>query len=293
MASAPPSVRAADQRDDCLLTLRHNPIGLLVSASLWRSAGYLLGYLLLGGVLFAVALTSITVAIVLSITIVAVPLLTAAAYAIRGCAELERARLRPVFAEPVRGCYRPPERRSWRPTVARWGEGTTWRDLGYVIGLWPVLFTLDCVVLSIWLTFVAGMTLPLWYSHASDTCVGDCTVRNVPGAMIGYFPNGPHGPGHHGLYVDSLPSALLAAAGFAVLFLLFNYVLVAAARLQAQAARAILGRPSDPLAKARAVLAGPRPLGPLVLSDPPVQAGPPVQADQPGAARTGDGTPSP
>jgi Putative sensor len=274
MVSARPAVLAADQRDDCLLTLRHNPIGLLFSASLWRSAGYLLGYLLVSGPLFAVALTSITAAVVLSITVVAIPLLIAAAYAIRGCAGLERVRLRPVFAEPVLGHYPSPERGLWRQTLGRWREGTTWRDLAYVIGLWPVLFTLDCIVLSIWFTFVAGIALPLWYSHASDMCLGDCTVQHAPGAMIGYFPHGPLGPGHGGLYVDSLSRALLAAAGFAVLFLLFNYALVAAARLQAQAARAILGRPSDPLAAARAVLAGPRPLGPLLQSDPPGPARP-------------------
>jgi hypothetical protein len=276
-----PPMLAAGQRDDCLLTLRHNPIGLLLSASLWRSAGYLLGYLLVSGALFAVALTSITAAIVLSITVVAVPLLIAAAYAVRGCAELERGRLRLVFAEPVRGYYRPAERGLWRQAVARWGEGSTWRDLAYVIGLWPVLFTLDTIAASLWLTFLAGTTLPLWYSHVTDMCVGDCTAQNAPGAMFGYFPHGPHGPGHHGLYADSLPSTLLVAAGCAVLFLLFNYVLVAAARLQARAARAILRRSSDPLAPARAVLAGPRPLGPL------------VQTDGPSPARSGNGALSP
>ncbi len=287
MASAPPSVPAADQRDDCLLTLRHNPIGLLFSASLWRSAGYLAGYLLVGGALFAVALTSITVAIVLSITVVAVPLLIAAAYAVRGCAELERARLRLAFTKPVRGYYRPAAGGLWRRAVARWGTGTTWRDLAYSIALWPVLFTLDSVVLSLWLTFLAGITLPLWYLHVRDVCVGDCTAQNVPGAMIGYFPHGPRAPGHHGLYVYSLPSALLVAAGCAALFLLFNYVLVAAARLQAEVARAILRWSGDPLAPAWAVLAGPRPLGPLMLTDPP------VQTDPPGPARSGNCSLSP
>ncbi len=274
MDPARPPVVPAGQRDDCLLTLRRNPVGLLVSVSLWRSAGYLLGYLLVGGVLFAVALTSITAVIAASITVVAVPLLIAAAYAIRGCAELERARLRLAFAEPVRGYYRPADRRGlWRQAMARWGEGSTWRDLTYVIGLWPVLFTLDTVVLSVWLAFLAGITLPLWYSHARDICVGVCTAQNVPGALFGYFPHGPHGSGHHGLYAGSLPSALLAAALCAFLFLLFNYVLIAAARLQATVARAILRRSFDPLAPARAVLAGPRPLGPLVQTDRPRPAG--------------------
>ncbi len=66
-----------------------------------------------------------------------------------------------------------------------------------------------------------------------------------------------------GLYVDSFPKALLAAAGFLVLFLIFSYVLVATARAHAAVARALLGPPADPLAGAKDVLAGPGPLGPL------------------------------
>jgi Putative sensor len=277
MSSARPPLPAARRPDDCRLTLRHNPIGLLISASLWRSAGYLLGYLVLSGALFAVALTSMTVAVVLSITVVAVPLLSAAAYAIRGCAGVERARLGLLFSGTLRGYYRPAGRGPWRQALARWGEGSTWRDLSYLVGLWPVLLTLDSVVVSLWATSLGGMTVPLWYSHVRDACVGSCTAQGAPGVMIGHYPHGPQGPGHHGLYVDSMPSALLAAAGFAVLFLLFNYVLVATARLQGQAARAILRGPSDPLAPARAVLAGPRPLGPLLPTDPP------------GPARSGNG----
>ncbi len=57
--------------------------------------------------------------------------------------------------------------------------------------------------------------------------------------------------------------ALLAAAGFLVLFLIFNYVLVITARAHAAVARCMLRAPTDPLAKAKEVLSGPGPLGPL------------------------------
>jgi Putative sensor len=250
-----------------LISVRHNPVGLIFSASLWRSAGYLLGYLLVSGALFAIALTSITAALALSVTIVAIPLLIGAAFVVRGCAELERARLRQVLFEPVRGCYRPSDGRGlWQQARARWGESTTWRDLAYLLGLWPLLFTLDAVVLAAWLCCLAGVALPLWYSHVAGVCVGDCTPQGAAGVLIGYFPHGARGTGSQGLYVDSLHTALLAAAGFAVLVLLLNYVLVGTARLHAQIAGALLRRPADPLAPARAVLAGPRPLGPLVGS---------------------------
>jgi hypothetical protein len=256
----------AERQDDCLLSLRHNPAGMLLSADLWRSAGYLFGYQLVSGTLFAIVVASVSLAIVLGLTIVAAPLaLTAAAAIVSGCAGVERARLRLVFAGPAERGRRPAAGRGlWRPALARWSERATWRDLGYLAGLWPVLLMLDTLVLSVWGTFLAGISLPLWYAHVSNACVGDCPVRNVPGLMIGYFPHGPHGAGSYGIYAGSLPSALLLAAGCAALFLLMNYVLVGTARLQALAARAILGQPSDPLAQARAVLTGPRPLGPLI-----------------------------
>lgn len=259
-AGATHGARRADNR----LTLRHNPVGLLFSASLWRSAGFLFGYVLTSGVVFAIVAASVLVSLGLSITIVAVPLLIGAAAVVRGCAELERARLRQVFAEPVRGYYRPPEAHGlWRQARARWAQGTTWRDLSYLFGLWPFLFTLDAAAFATWLCLLAGVALPLWYAWAPAMCAGVCGSEPAHGLLIGYYPNGLHGPGHHGLLVNTLPAALVAAAGFALALLLFNYVLVAVARLHAQVARALLRRPADPLAPARAVLAGPGTLGPL------------------------------
>jgi hypothetical protein len=274
--------KRASPLSDSRLTLRHNPISLVFSPSLWRSAGYLFGYLLVSGVLFAIAVTSISVALALSITIVAVPLLLAAAEVIRGCATVERGMLRQVFTEPVQADYPAPRGDGlWEQARARWGEATTWRDLACLVGMWPALLTLTVAVLYVWITFLAGITLPLWYSHVSNFSLGvaGSTLHGSPGVMIGYFPHGGRGPGSHGLYVDSLHNALLAAAGFAVLFLLFNYVLVATARLHAHVARALLRTPADPLASAKAVLAAPGPLGPLVGTVPPGQG--PYRQDRP------------
>ena len=80
--------------------------------------------------------------------------------------------------------------------------------------------------------------------------------------------------------MDSLPRALLAAAVFLVLFLIFNYALVATARAHASVARALLRAPADPLAPAKEVLAGPGPLGPLHDRRPPAAAHPPDHTPQ-------------
>ena len=254
--------------DDCRLRLRANPVRLAFSASPWRAAGYLLSYLVVSVVLFASCLTTTVLAAVLSITIVAAPLLLALAGVVRGFAGVDRGMLRQVFAEPIRGSYPvAPGTGLMQQSRSRWTQGSTWRDLSYLLGMWPPLFALSSLVFVAWGTLLAGATLPLWYWSVADECVGDCEVTGARGILLGHFPHGAHGPGGFGLYVHSLPTALVAAAGFAVAFLLFNYVLVGTARMHAQVTRALLRAPGDPLAQAKNVLARPGALGPLRPAD--------------------------
>ena len=248
------------------LRLYRNPLRLAVSASPWRAAWYLAVYVFATGwLLFAVAFTTTVAAAGLAITLAGIPLLVAAAGVLRGCAEVERGRLRRVLGEPAPGGYQPV---TGTGVVAqlktRWRDPATWHDVAYLIGLWLPLHILDTVVFAVWLTFLAGITLPAWYWAPHDGAgLGYAGNTTIHGVVLGYFPHGPHGPGGAGLYVDTLPRALLAAAGFLVLFLAFNYVLVITARAHAAVARSVLRAPTDPLAEAKNVLAGPRPLGPL------------------------------
>jgi hypothetical protein len=248
------------------LRLYRNPLRLATSASTWRAVGFLAGYVFLAGwLLFAIALTATVTAAALLITLAGIPLLVAASGVLRGCASAERARLRPVLDEPICGGYRTVTHPGIMAQVrTRWRDPATWRDAAYLVGLWPVLFTLDTAVLSVWLTLAAGVTLPAWYWAPQGAAgLGYTSATRVHGVTLGYFPHGPHGPGGWGLYVDTLPKALLAAACFLVAFLLFNYVLVLTARAHARIASAMLRAPADPLAPVKEVLTSPGPLGPL------------------------------
>lgn len=239
------------------LSLRRSPFRLVASRSLWAGAWYLLGYQVIGWVLFSVALTMALTGAFLSVTLIGIPVLVSAAVTIRWCADVERVRLRTVLREPCVGRYRQAIRPGLIENVrTRWRDPATWRDVGYVIGLFIPLVVLDLAVLAIWLVFLAGITVPAWYWAPWQTIHG---VR-YHGWQLGYFPNGPHGHPGYGLYIDTLPKALLAAAVCLVLFLLFNYVLVATARLHAAAARALLSAPEDPLREAKEVLVRPGPL---------------------------------
>jgi hypothetical protein len=258
--------------DDYRVKLAGNPLRLAFSASPWRSAAYLFSYLIMSWVLCAVAFSAAVTAAALAFTLIAFPLLIAAAGVVHACGAAERARLRWVFAQPVRASYQQATGSSQRARAsASWRDRGTWRELAYLTGLWVPLAALDTIVASIWATFLAGVTLPLWY-WAPWQEFGN--GQRAHGEQLGYFPNGPNGAGGHGLYIDTLPRALLAAAGFAILFLLFNYVLVATARMHGRVARALLRPPADPLAEVRAVLTGPGPLSSMAGTGPLGPVGP-------------------
>jgi hypothetical protein len=241
------------------LSLRRDPIRLLLSRGLWRCVWYLLGYLAVGWVLFAVAVAVAVGGAGLSVTLAGLPVLVAAAAAIRWCADVERARLRPMAGGPVAGSYRQVAGSGVMARLrSRWRDPATWRDVAYVVGLFVPLLALDTIVLAVWWASLAAITLPIWYWVPWQTIHG---VR-YHGSQLGYFPNGPHGPDHWGLYVDTLPKALAVAAVGLILFLLFNYILVAAARAHAAVARGLLGAADDPLREAKEVLGRPGPLSP-------------------------------
>ena len=239
-------------------------------ATTWRGVRYLLAYQLIGWLLFGAALTAVTAAAALSITLAGIPLLVAAAGVIHGCAGWERSRLRAASGEPVEHRYREPEQPG-KPDEAPaglrararayWRDTATWREFAYLVGMFLPLVVLGCLVLVVWLTLAAGVTLPLWYWAPFDHFPHGLTVHGV---QLGYFPNGPSGHGAVGVYVDTLPKALLTAVVCLVLLVLFSYVLVLTARTHAAVARTLLRTPEDPLAPAKDLLQRPGPLPALI-----------------------------
>ena len=236
------------------LSLRRDPIRLVLSRGPWAAAWYLLGYLAVGWALFAIALSTAVAGAGLSITFAGLPVLVAAAAAIRWCADVERARLRPMVDGPVAGSYRQVVGSGVMTQLrTRWQDPATWRDVAYVVGLFVPLLALDVIVLAVWSGFLAGITLPIWYWAPWQTIHG---VR-YHGYDLGYHPNGPHGPGGWGLYVNTLPEAFAVAAVCLVAFLIFNYAVVATARAHTAVARGLLGAAEDPLRQAKDVLGRP------------------------------------
>ncbi len=191
------------------LRLYRNPLRQGFAASTWRGAWYLLAYQVMGWLLFSAALTAASVAAVLSITLAGIPLLVAAAGVIHGCAGAERSRLRGVLDEPVQNRYRQPDPAGlaiapglMARARASWKDPATWREFAYLVGMFVPLVILGCVVLAVWLTLAAGITMPLWYWAPAEHYPHGLAVHGV---QLGYFPNGPSGSGAVGLYVDTPP----------------------------------------------------------------------------------------
>ena len=173
------------------LSLRRDPIRLLLSRGLWRSAWYLLGYLVVGWVLFAIALSTAVAGAGLSVTLAGLPVLVAAAATIRWCADVERARLRPMVNGPVAGRYRQVVGSGVMAQLrTRWRDPATWRDIAYLLGMFVPLAR-------------AGPHRARrsgWRSSPGSRCRSGTgrrgkTIHGVRyhGYELGYFPNGPHG----------------------------------------------------------------------------------------------------
>jgi hypothetical protein len=240
------------------LRVHRNPLRMFFSAGPWAATAYLGSYLFVGTVLFTVALTVVVTSTALTVTWIGLPLLVGAALVVRGCAHVERGRAL-VAGVPVPASYRSVTSPGLFAQVkTRWADPATRRDCGYLILMFAPLLVLDVVALSIWLSFLGMVTLPLWYWAIPQTW--DTGARDH-GVMLGYLPNGPDmADGGFGVWIGTIQAALVASAVFFVLAMLGAYLVVGAARTHAAVARTLLGPYIDPLAAAKRMLAEPGPL---------------------------------
>jgi hypothetical protein len=232
-----------------MTSLRGHPVRLFFSPETWAATVYLGSYLVIGSALFAICCTVLAVCTALNVLVIGLPLLIGAAGVVRVCAHIERGRAW-LVRDPIPAGYRPV---SGNGIIAqlrvRWTDPATYRDCAYLVLLFPLLLVLDAGALLIWLTLLAGITIPLWFWAIPN---------HAPGHQAAY---GLHlGPPAFGVWIGSLPSALIAAIVFACLCLAGVYLVTAAARMHGRIANALLRPYLDPLAEAKRILAEPGPL---------------------------------
>ncbi|MDT9684968.1 sensor domain-containing protein [Streptomyces sp. TRM76323] len=231
-----------------------NPLRMLVSAAPWRATAYLAGYVVAGSAFFAVATAAVLVGVVFSQLTVTVALTIGSVWVVRCCAQVERGRAALVDA-PIPYAYQEvTEPGLVGHLKARCTDPAFYRDCCYLILLHPFLLLLDALALAVWLTLLAGVSLPLWF-WAVDSRQADGSFAD--GVRIGRSDG--TGPG---IWIDTWPAALTASAVFLALAAYASYAVVAAARLHLTVAHTLLRPPPDPLAEAKRVLAAPGPLRP-------------------------------
>ncbi|MFL6114961.1 MAG: sensor domain-containing protein [Catenulispora sp.] len=239
------------------LRMHRNPVRMAVSSGVWASAWYLFSYLIVGTVLFGAVVPIIVTSAALVIIWAGLPLLIGAAYFIRGCVMMERGRARILVPEGLPALAPMGAAEGFFANLkTAWRDRVTLRGLAHITLLYVPLLALSTVVFAVWLAFLALITVPVWYRYLPYEFDG----QHIHGMAWGYFPHGPHGRDAVGFWIGSDLSAAVAAVVALVLFLAWNYVLVATARVHATAIRAVITGPGDPLARARRVLESPGPL---------------------------------
>jgi Putative sensor len=122
------------------LSPRHDPVRLFVSADPWRAAALLLSSFVAGTVWFAVLTSLLALGLLESVIVIGIPILGGTMLLWRAGAQYERRRIAALAGMPLAPPYRPlPESGVWHRLLARAGDPATWRDLLYLLLLFPLV----------------------------------------------------------------------------------------------------------------------------------------------------------
>ena len=159
----------------------------LASREVWLASGYLLLNSGFGALWAAVLVTLISLGVGLAYTIIGVGLLAVAMRAWVAGAELERTRLDVFFGIKIASPYRPlPERGILARALSRAGDPAVWRDLLYLVLLFPLGLAEGAIVLLSWSGLLACLGVlfhrpAFWlFSGVALPAMLDHTVQALP-----------------------------------------------------------------------------------------------------------------
>lgn len=164
--------------------------------SLGGSLAFLLLSFPLGILWFVLLVTLLSVGIGTAVIWVGIGVLALAVVLWRAGAHAERARVFALLDVRIPARYRPlPERRQWRTWLA---DGATWRDFVYLILLFPIGIFEFVLMVVLWSTSLAAITLPIYfrwlptgsyrfptYGDGPVWFVVNSTVEALPIAVLG------------------------------------------------------------------------------------------------------------
>jgi hypothetical protein len=146
---------------------------------------YLMLGLPIGIASFTVAVTGLSLAAGLLITLIGIPVLVLTLLACRGFAALERARAALVLGEPVHAAERPWKRDgAWETTKAVLSDPGGWRDVLWAVVLMPIGIATFTVAVTVWSVALGMLTSPLWYWALPDD--SDDTIPLLDSTSVGW-----------------------------------------------------------------------------------------------------------
>lgn len=203
-----------------------SPVSIVLSATLWRSAAMLFLSFVLGSLWWGVLLLMLSLGIGNAVLWIGLPLLLGAMLLWRVAAQCERRRIEWLLGISLPAPYHPlADGTRWQRAFARIGDATTWRDLLYLVLLFPMgvveLFLL-CIGLLAPLCLLA---LPVYYQSLPTS--GRSAHMLWPGITVAGWPEA------------------LLIAGLGLVWLVPGACLVVGtAALHGKLARALLGEPA-------------------------------------------------
>jgi signal transduction histidine kinase len=194
---------------------------------------YLLLSMFVGLTWQVVLATGLTLGVGTLIIWVGVFVLALTLLAWRGGAWLERRWVRATLGVDIPDPYRPlPEGSLWRRARVLASDPATWKDLAYLVVLFPLGVVWFVVTVTLWSTAVGLLTAPLWYWIPPD---GGVALFDDDRSL---------------LVLDTLPEALLGAVAGALLCVAAAWAVRGMATAHGAVALALLG-PSDGQLRAR------------------------------------------
>jgi signal transduction histidine kinase len=193
----------------------------MVSVEPWVAAAFMILSFALGLFWFCFLVPLIATGLGSLITLIGLPILALSLVAWVAGARAERWRVKVFFGEAIADPYRPlPEGSAWGKIKTRLGDGATWKDLAYLMLLFPiglVEFVVTVVLLSV--TF-SSLTMPAYYWLFDNDGWEYAPDRTI----------------------NALPEALAVSALGVVLFFVMMAVLIGMARAHVALAQGLLGR---------------------------------------------------
>ena len=152
------SVREGSRRDGSRFLRR------MFSTEPWVAAAFMILSFVLGLFWFCLLVPLIATGLGTVVTLLGLPILALSLVVWIAGARAERWRVKTFFGTEIPDPYKPlPEGSLWGKLKTRLGDGATWKDLAYLILLFPIGVAEFCITVVLVSVTFSSLTMPAYY----------------------------------------------------------------------------------------------------------------------------------